>query len=121
MFLDRGGRRRRLFTALGVAFGLLFTAGAALLIAGLLGSSPVPIPGLPGNGQGILEPGGFGGAGVAPAPPMPDTRTHTPRTERPVTDGPTTRVPVPATATTTEKPGNRPTAKPGNPRPSRTR
>ncbi|MEU7869900.1 hypothetical protein [Dactylosporangium sp. NPDC049140] len=111
--MDRGGRRRRLFTALGAALGLLLSVGGALLVAGLLGSSPIPLPGLPGGRQGLIERGGAGEVGVAPlasnghrsAPPTVATRT----------------TPGPSAATTTERPGNRPTTKPGNAKPSRTK
>jgi hypothetical protein len=114
--MDRRGRRRRLFTALGAGLGVLLVAGVGLLVAGLLGSSPVPLPGLPDNGQGMLQRGDGGGAdgiGPAPTPAVPKT---TSRTQTPGPAGST-----PAVSVSTEKPGNRKTTHPGNPKPSRTR
>nr|BFE60299.1 hypothetical protein GCM10020063_048250 [Dactylosporangium thailandense] len=117
--MDRRGRRRRLFTVLGAAFGLLLTAGGALLVAGLVGWSPGPLPGLPGGRQGLLERGDVGGAGVAPATtPESRVRTSAPPVGRAVTGASTA---APAGGTTTARPGNRPSSKPGNPKPSRTR
>lgn len=51
VFVDRSGRRRRLFTGLGAGLGVLLAAGSLLLVAGLMGTSPVPLPGLPQSGQ----------------------------------------------------------------------
>ncbi|MER7006690.1 hypothetical protein ABT297_27125 [Dactylosporangium sp. NPDC000555] len=75
VFMDLGGRRRRLFTALGVAIGVLLIAGGALLIAGLLGSSPVPLPGLPDRGQGMQrgDADGAGGLGTPASSARPVT------------------------------------------------
>ena len=115
--MDRGGRRRRLFTALGTALGLLLGIGGALLVAGLLGASPVPLPGLPRGGrQGLVERGGAGEVGVVP------TASHARRTTAaPAPQSRTASAPAPVTATTTDRPGNRPTSKPGNAKPSRTK
>ncbi|WP_433088082.1 hypothetical protein ACQP1P_19360 [Dactylosporangium sp. CA-052675] len=118
--MDRRGRRRRLFTVLGAAFGLLLTAGGALLVAGLVGWSPGPLPGLPGGRQGLLERGDVGGGGVVPASaPGSRVRTSAPPAGRAVTGASTG--PAPAGTTTTTRPGNRPASKPGNPKPTRTR
>ncbi|MEV8516344.1 hypothetical protein [Dactylosporangium sp. NPDC051484] len=124
VFMDRGGRRRRLFTALGAAIGVLLIAGGGLLIAGLLGSSPVPLPGLPSNGQGMLQRGDADGAGVlgtrAPAP-APSARSVTVRPQvSTAAAGPATPTPTPGA--TTDKPGKNKPSHPGNnPKPSRTK
>ncbi|MGI5241889.1 hypothetical protein ACQEVU_28055 [Dactylosporangium sp. CA-139066] len=113
--MDRSGRRRRLVTALGAAFGILLIAVGGLLIAGLLGSSPVPLPGLPNDGQGVLQRGGADGRlGTAPAPAVPSAvaRPHT-------TTAGATPAASPTPAATTGKPGNRPTSHPGNNKPSK--
>ncbi|GAA2621709.1 hypothetical protein GCM10010399_61070 [Dactylosporangium fulvum] len=120
--MDRTGRRRRLFTGLGAGLGVLLAGGCSLLIAGLLGSSPVPLPGLPESGQGGLY---RGETGVSPAPSrlvpaqVPNTRTPAPSATQPAATTPATAVPVP-----TDLPGNRKTSHPGNggnPKPSRTK
>lgn len=118
--MDRSGRRRRLVTALGAAFGVLLIAGGALLIAGLLGSSPVPLPGLPENGQGMIQRSNTNGDGVAPVPGATTPAGHSTASVRPRATTATTTVETPTTAATT-KPGNRPTSHPGNPKPTRTK
>jgi hypothetical protein len=55
VFVDLTGRRRRLVTALGIAAALVLVAAIALVIAGVLGASPVPLPGLPRGGQGAQQ------------------------------------------------------------------
>jgi hypothetical protein len=47
VFVDRSGRRRRLVVASGAAFAVLVLLALTMLIAGLFGASPVPLPGLP--------------------------------------------------------------------------
>ncbi|WP_238007295.1 hypothetical protein KZZ52_02500 [Dactylosporangium sp. AC04546] len=113
--MDRTGRRRRLFTVLGAGLGVLVIAGGALLIAGLLGSSPVPLPGLPERGQG----GRAGLSGVQQ--PDSGTPTRPPAVVRTTTQPP--KGTTPTTAATTDLPGNRKTSHPGNanPKPSRSR
>ncbi|MET7392403.1 hypothetical protein ABZS66_02760 [Dactylosporangium sp. NPDC005572] len=112
MFVDHTGRRRRLFTVLGAGLGVLLIAGGALLIAGLLGSSPVPLPGLPASGQG----------GRAEVPAL---RPETGVSSRPpvVRTTPPPKGATPAAAPTTDQPGNRRTSHPGNgnPKPSRSK
>ncbi|GAA4259264.1 hypothetical protein [Dactylosporangium darangshiense] len=112
--MDRSGRRRRLFTVLGAGAGILLIAVGGLLIAGLLGSSPVPLPGLPNNGRGVLQRGNTDGDGLGTAP-VPAARTTSARPRA----GATT--PAAAATPTTDKPGNRPTVHPGNGKPSRTK
>ncbi|MFG2039041.1 hypothetical protein [Dactylosporangium sp. NPDC048998] len=117
VFMDRGGRRRQLFTALGAAIGVLLIAGCGLLIAGLLGTSPVPLPGLPDKGQGMLQHGDADGAGMLGTAPTPSARPVTPRPRVSTASGPTT----PAPGAQTDKPGKNKTSHPGNPKPSRTK
>jgi hypothetical protein len=122
--VDRTGRRRQLFTSLGAGLGVLFAVGCMLLIAGLLGSSPVPLPGLPQGGQGGLhrdDAGAGTGAGSSHSPAAPATT----RPPAPFAD-PTAAVSRLPSATTgspasAEPPGNRRTSHPSNPKPSRTK
>src|SRR5690348_12004063 len=97
--MDRSGRRRRLVIAAGAALGVLLIAIGGLLIAGLLGSSPLPLPGLPNNGQGTLQRGGTDGDGLGTAParaPAADPTSARPR----ATAGPTSAAsPTPAPTT----------------------
>jgi hypothetical protein len=118
VFVDHTGRRRRLFTSLGAGFGVLLIIGCMLLVAGMLGSSPVPLPGLPDSGQGGLRRDA--GVNVGPSPTGP-TPGASPDKATPTT--PTTATTQPATAApaSTEQPGNRRTSHPTNPRPSRTK
>ena len=109
--MDRSGRRRRLVTALGAAAGVLLIAVGALLIAGLLGSSPVPLPGLPNGGQGVLQRGDAGGDGLGTAPAPTAVRSATPRPRA------TTETAV--SPTPDGRPGNRPPSHPGNPKSSK--
>ncbi|GAA2354113.1 hypothetical protein GCM10010170_045950 [Dactylosporangium salmoneum] len=113
--MDRSGRRRRLITALGAGLGVLLFAGVGLLVAGLLGSSPIPVPGLPDSGRGALQQRDAGG-GLAPAPAP--AASGPPATRRPRTSA---GAATPSPAATTAKPGNRPTTHPGNPKSSRTK
>jgi hypothetical protein len=112
--MDRSGRRRRLVTALGAAVGVLLIAVGALLIAGLLGSSPVPLPGLPNGGQGVLQRGDAGGDGLGTAPTAP-----APTAVRSATPRPRTTTEAAVSPTPDSRPGNRPTSHPGNPKSSK--
>ena len=47
VFLDRTGRRRRLFVAAGSAGGLLLSVAALALVAGFTGAGPGSMPGWP--------------------------------------------------------------------------
>ncbi|WP_432834050.1 hypothetical protein [Dactylosporangium sp. CA-092794] len=117
VFMDRSGWRRPLFTALGAAFGVLVAASGGLLIAGLLGSSPVPLPGLPDNGQGLVQRHDDSGAGLGTAPaeaPRPPTATPRPRPSA-------TAAVSPPPAPTTDRPGRGRSSSHGNPKPSRTK
>uniref|UniRef100_UPI001B8B49E1 hypothetical protein n=1 Tax=Allorhizocola rhizosphaerae TaxID=1872709 RepID=UPI001B8B49E1 len=60
VFVDLTGRRRRAAIVLGGGLGVFLVLGLITLFAGLLTSSPVPLPGWPESVQR--------GAEVAPAP-----------------------------------------------------
>ena len=120
VFVDRSGRRRRLFTSLGAGLGVLLAAGSLLLVAGLMGSSPVPLPGLPQSGQGGYHHDGAG-PGVSTAP----SRTGAPSRSSPAgsssgtaTGGATTTAGSPSAS---DPHDNRKTSHPSNPKPSRTK
>ena len=112
VFVDRSGRRRRLFTVIGAAAGVLLVLALSLLIAGILGASPVPLPGLPANGQ--LGPQVGRGQGS----PTPD-RTGATRTPAPT--GVTGTAQLAPTSSAVR--GNKPSTHPGTdaPKPTRTR
>jgi hypothetical protein len=65
VFVDGSGRRRRLATVAGVTLGAGLLLALVLVVAGLFGTSPVGLPGLPG-GQGQPQPGL-----LRQAPPQP--------------------------------------------------
>jgi hypothetical protein len=122
VFVDRSGRRRRLFTSLGAGLGVLLAASFLLLIAGLMGTSPVPLPGLPQSGQGGQHRDGAGsGVGTAPS------RTGAPASPAPGGgpggSGGTTGATSAATAGSPSASvhDNRRSSHPGNPKPSRTK
>jgi hypothetical protein len=118
VFVDRSGRRRRLFTALGAGLGVLLMAGCALLIAGVLGASPVPLPGLPQHGR---YQDGLGSAPSAPASgsssPARPSRGGQPTTSAGASPGPSAS--EPRDNRKTAQPGN--VSHPANPKPSRTK
>ena len=121
VFVDHTGRRRQVFTAVGAFLGAVLVSVLSLLIAGLLGASPVPLPGLPGGGQGAQHRDDTAdGFGDRPA----TTRAPTPATTTPTTAAPPVRATPPAvtpSATPSVRKGNRPSTHPGNGRPSRSR
>jgi hypothetical protein len=51
VFLDRTGRRRRLFVAAGTAGGLLLATAAVALVAGFTGAGPGSVPGWPNGAE----------------------------------------------------------------------
>lgn len=122
VFVDRSGRRRRLFTGLGAGLGVLLVLGSLLLVAGLLGSSPVPLPGLPQSGQGAQHRDDAE-SGVAPAPSRTGAdRRPSPTVAPPVVPaGVTTSVPAAGSPSASEPHDNRRTSHPGNAKPSRTK
>ncbi|MFB9449252.1 hypothetical protein Dvina_17245 [Dactylosporangium vinaceum] len=121
VFVDRSGRRRRLFTVFGTGVGVALTAGAALLVAGLTGSSPLPLPLLPQGVHGGTQRD-EGSAGVQPIRATPRA-TAPSAAARPNHPPATTTAPGPTAATTpaTAAPGNPHTTHPGNPKPNRSK
>ncbi|MEV4510698.1 hypothetical protein AB0K00_17220 [Dactylosporangium sp. NPDC049525] len=119
VFVDRSGRRRRLITAFGAAFGVVLAMGGVLLAAGLMGSSPVPLPGLPQGGQRATH-GGVDGAGAQSTGPSrrasPTSRPGQPAGAPPATSSARqSATPTSAPAS----PGKHDKTHPGNNRPSR--
>lgn len=51
VFVDGTGRRRRVAVVSGVALGVGLLLSLVMIVAGLLGASPVRLPGLPGAGD----------------------------------------------------------------------
>ncbi|MFC5000961.1 hypothetical protein ACFPIJ_24370 [Dactylosporangium cerinum] len=122
VFVDRSGRRRRLFTSLGAGLGVLLAAGSLLLVAGLLGTSPVPLPGLPQSGQGgVHRDGAEPGASPAPGRTGAPVRPSPARSAGSATTGPAGPGGAAGSPTASEPHDNRKTSHPGNPKPSRTK
>jgi hypothetical protein len=69
VFVDRSGRRRRLFTVIGAGIGVALLLSLGLIIAGLFGAAPVHVPGLPSSGGVAAQPGISESAG--PGEPSP--------------------------------------------------
>jgi hypothetical protein len=126
VFLDPTGRRRRLVVAAGLGLGGILLAAIAVLVAGLSGAAPLPLPGLPGANHGVMR-GEVGAVDPAPAR-SPVGPGHTPSpapSPAPAAGaaggspsaGPTTS----ALSSPTAPPEHRRTAHPGNPKPSRTK
>ena len=122
VFVDLTGRRRRLVTALGVAAALVLVAALALVIAGVLGAAPVPLPGLPRGGQGAQQ------GTVVPADLLPSAEPAASATARPARapsapSTSSTAAPAPTAPTSSSaappRHGNKPSDHPGNGRPSR--
>lgn len=57
VFVDRSGRRRRLFTVIGAGIGAALLLSLGLIIVALSGASPVQVPGLPNMGGVAAQPG----------------------------------------------------------------
>jgi hypothetical protein len=125
VFVDRTGRRRRLVVAAGLGLGGILLAAIAVLVAGLSGAAPLPLPGLPGTNHGVMR----GEVGAVDPDPIrsPNGRSRTPSPSPmpaagAATGGSPTASPTSSTqATPTGPPGHRRTAHPGNPKPSRTK
>jgi hypothetical protein len=97
VFVDRSGRRRGLATLIGVGLGTALLVSLGLIVAGLQGASPVPLPGFPGGGQ-YAEQGPDGNAGAGAPSPSPGTsRRPSPGTS--VAPPASTATASPATAT----------------------
>lgn len=125
VFVDASGRRRRLVTVIGAVLGSILAVGIAVVVAGMVGAVPLPLPGLPASGQGVQD--GQGGPAAEPTRSQPSASPRgTGRTPAPTSTGvPTAATTPPAGSTpggdasTTR--GNRPTVHPGNPKSSRTK
>lgn len=98
VFVDRSGRRRRIVITAGAGAGVLVVVALGLLVAGLFGASPVPLPGLP-------ELGNPAPTQQAPAPSAPPAPPPVPRTST----APPAVTPQPSTTLST-------TAEPTSPR-----
>ncbi|NUT18370.1 MAG: hypothetical protein HOV77_04235 [Hamadaea sp.] len=111
VFVDRSGRRRRLITILGGAFGVLLLLGLIGLGASLIGGGPAQLPGWPGH-DGAAEP--------KPSAVVEPSKAPSPSSAETTRTAPTSSVTPAATAKTTTPPGrvntHRPTAKPSNTR-----
>jgi hypothetical protein len=79
VFLDRSGRRRRLFTIVGTGLAAAALAALGLLVSGLSGASPLHLPGLPAD----AAPGGGGGRTPSHAGPVPAGLPSPPARARP--------------------------------------
>jgi hypothetical protein len=99
IFLDRSGRRRRVVVASGAAAAVLMVLALTMLVAGLFGASPIPLPGLPDLGRPAPSPQApptsdqvappSAGPAVTPgasATVEPSSRRHTP-TQTPTDHG----------------------------------
>lgn len=86
VFVDRTGRRRRLFAVAGATGGLVLVLAAAALLAGFTGDGPATVPGWPTGGRPARS------TTARPAAPGPDTTQARPSAE------PTLPVPVAAPA-----------------------
>ncbi|MEV0131925.1 hypothetical protein AB0H83_26110 [Dactylosporangium sp. NPDC050688] len=96
--------------------------GLLLLVAGLLGSSPVPLPGLPQGGQGAQHRDDAE-SGIAPAPSRTGADPRPSPTGAPpaVPAGATTGGPAAGSSAASSPHDNRRTSHPGNAKPSRTK
>jgi len=127
VFLDPTGRRRRLVIAAGLGLGGILLAAIAVLVAGLSGAAPLPLPGLPGPNHGVMR-GEVGAVDPAPAR-TPGGRVQTPSpvpSPAPAAGGATGGSPTASPTSSTQltptgPPGHRRTDHPGNPKPSRTK
>jgi hypothetical protein len=112
VFLDRTGRRRRLFTLAGTAGGLLLAVAVLALLAGFTGVEPAA---LPGWGDATPAPGPSRGAAATTT----TTATQASRsTTAPPAPRPVTRVPSSPSASADPAPA--PTTSPA-PTPTATR
>jgi hypothetical protein len=75
VFVDRTGRRRRLFVVIGMGSSVLLILAAGALLAGFIGIGPGHQPGWPGSGQdrAAATPGMVGQGGVSPSPTKHDS------------------------------------------------
>lgn len=112
VFVDRSGRRRRLVTLVGAALGVLLVASLSIMVAGMVSSGPVSIPGWP-------DAGARPGEGATPQPTDGGTGPAGGELPAPVTT--TAPAPQPTSAAPGQgtdrrrDPGGRPSKSPGKP------
>lgn len=99
---------------------MLLAAGSFLLVAGLLGTSPVPLPGLPQSGQGGHHRDGAG-SGVGTAPDRTSAPARPSPTSAPAASNGNGNAGTAGSPSASDPHDNRKTSHPGNPKPSRTR
>ncbi|RSM54821.1 hypothetical protein DMB66_36835 [Actinoplanes sp. ATCC 53533] len=104
VFLDRTGRRRRLFVAAGSGGGLVLLIASVALVAGFTGTGPGSVPGWPGGTDELRVGRPDSAVSVRPRttrPPAPTTAAVR-RTTAPAAL--VTTVPAPASATPSSTP-----------------
>jgi len=104
VFLDRTGRRRRLFVAAGTIGGLLLLIAAVALVAGFTGTGPGSVPGWPGGTDELRVGRPDAAVSVRPRKTQPPATTTpaVPRTTAPAV--PVTTVPAPTSAAPSSTP-----------------
>lgn len=119
VFVDRTGRRRRLFMATGAAGGVAMALVTLALIAGFTGAGPGYLPTLPESaGDQQLDSGEAGQPSAAVRPVSPSPRIASPATGARPTPAPSPTQALPAASPTptpnshrrvpTHTPNNRP-------------
>ncbi|GAB4056695.1 hypothetical protein GCM10028775_56920 [Catellatospora paridis] len=109
MFVDRTGRRRRLFTVLAAGGGIALTLMLGVVVAGFLGVDGAGLPGLP---QLLPDrPAAEESPSPAPADSTPQPRPQ-PVTEPSASPTKTTGKPSAAPSSSSTIHGNRPTDRP---------
>ncbi|MFI7546959.1 hypothetical protein [Actinoplanes sp. NPDC049599] len=101
VFLDRTGRRRRLFVAVGSVGGLLLAVAALALVAGFTGAGPGSVPGWPGGADDRRVDRPESVVSVRPQVTRQTVTGGVDRTTAPAAPGPTaTSAPAAATSST---------------------
>ncbi|GAA1365714.1 hypothetical protein GCM10009661_17360 [Catellatospora chokoriensis] len=109
MFVDRTGRRRRLFTVLAAGGGVALTLMLGIVVAGFLGVEGAGLPGLP---QLLPDrPAAEDSPSPAPAASTPEPRPQ-PLTGPSASPTKTTGKPSEAATPSSSARGNRPTDRP---------
>jgi hypothetical protein len=116
VFVDRTGRRRRLFTLAGTGLAVAALIMLGLLVSGLSGASPLHLPGLPADANAPPGSGGRSPSHAGPVPaglPSPSARARPTPSPAPGGAGATSAAagsPAPTAH------GRRPSARPGQSR-----
>jgi len=110
VFLDRTGRRRRLFVAAGSVGGLVLLIAVVALVAGFTGTGPGSVPGWPGGTDELRVGRPDSAVSVRPRATRPaaPTTTAVQRTAAPVTL--VTTAPAPTGAAPSSTPASTPAA-----------